>query len=107
MVSKGLTIAVLILVFGGTPARAAPPITIAPIAHEPTAQELAQLYTTVGRELSALEAKSPYEAIDLWPRFRWIRINDALVYAQKRHDTYLLLERLRRDVAITSAATQR
>jgi serine/threonine-protein kinase len=75
------------------------PFTAPALAHDPTAQELALLYAAVGRELSALEARSANAAIDLWPRYRWIRINDALVNADKRRQAFELLERLRRDVA--------
>ena len=86
------------------PARApAPPparIEVPPSA--PTATELAQLYVKTARELTALERTRGIDAaIDLWPRFRWIRINDALVSLPKRVETVQILEQLRRDVAAT------
>jgi len=89
---------------GFAPVAPGTPITIAPYAapaaaHDPTALELAKLYTTVGRELGALEARGSDAAIDLWPRYRWIRINDALVDPRKRRQTFELLGRIRRDIA--------
>ena len=66
---------------------------------EPTAAELAKLYGEVGRELSALETQRGLSAtIDLWPRYRWIRINDMLASPEKRHETWQLLEHLRADL---------
>jgi hypothetical protein len=66
----------------------------------PTAAELAHLYTTVARELSALEAKKgATAAIDLWPRFRWIRIQDALGSLHKRVESYAILDQLHREIA--------
>jgi hypothetical protein len=65
-----------------------------------SANELAKLYVKTARELSALErTKGPDAAIDLWPRFRWIRINEALTSPPKRAETYQILDQLRRDVA--------
>jgi len=79
------------------PAVPAPPAH--PPAHEPTAAELAKLYALVGRELSALEAKKGTGAtVDLWPRYRWIRIQDALATPEKRHEAWQLLETLRHDL---------
>src|SRR5205085_2580915 len=80
----------------GSATPAVPP----PATHDPTASELAQLYAAVGRELSALEAKKGANAaIDLWPRYRWIRINDALATQDLRTRTYEILQRLRKDIA--------
>ena len=98
-----------VLALAFAPVTPGTPITIAPYAspaaaHDPTALELAKLYTAVGRELSALEAKSSDAAIDLWPRYRWIRINDALLDPNKRRQAFELLGRIRRDVA--SAASR-
>ncbi len=76
----------------------APPAT--PV-QDPTATDVAQLYAVTGRELSALETNSAGAAIDLWPRYRWIRINDVLSSQPKRTEAYLMLQRLRRDIAAT------
>jgi hypothetical protein len=68
----------------------------------PSASELADLYATVGRELSALETRrGTFAAIDLWPRYRWIRINDALQSLPKRIEGYDVLDKLRREIAAT------
>jgi serine/threonine protein kinase len=68
-------------------------------AHEATAAELVKLYTQVGRELSALETNKGAAATDdLWPRYRWIRIQDALSTPDKRHEAWQLLEHLRHDL---------
>jgi hypothetical protein len=81
-----------------SPAPAPARIEVAPNA--PTATELAQLYVKTARELSALErAKGTDAAIDLWPRFRWIRLSDALTSLPQRIESYQILDQLRRDVA--------
>ena len=65
----------------------------------PTAAEVANLYAVVGRELSALEAAKGMDAtIDLWPRYRWIRINEWISTPERRAHIGELLERLRADV---------
>ncbi|HUS30183.1 MAG TPA: serine/threonine-protein kinase [Kofleriaceae bacterium] len=65
----------------------------------PSAQEVARLYATVGRELHTLEAAHGMNAtIDLWPRYRWIRINDAMATAEKRMQSTVMLQRLQRDI---------
>ncbi|NVB84761.1 MAG: serine/threonine protein kinase [Kofleriaceae bacterium] len=65
----------------------------------PTAADVAKLYAVVGRELSALEATKGMEAtIDLWPRYRWIRINEWITTPERRSHVSALLERLRLDI---------
>jgi hypothetical protein len=65
----------------------------------PTAQEVAKLYGGVGRELSTLETTRGLDAtIDLWPRYRWIRINEAMISPEKRMQTLVMLQRLQRDI---------
>lgn len=67
-------------------------------AHEPTNGELARLYIEVGRELQALESKKGSLAtVDLWPRYRWIRIDDAFMSADKRRTAWQVLEKIRTD----------
>lgn len=67
--------------------------------HASTAAEVATLYAVVGRELSALEAAKGMDAtIDLWPRYRWIRINEWISTPERRAHIGELLERLRADV---------
>ncbi len=65
----------------------------------PTAAEVARLYAVVGRELSSLETTKGMEAtIELWPRYRWIRINEWITTAERRSHVSELLERLRLDI---------
>jgi serine/threonine protein kinase len=60
----------------------------------PTPSELAELYMRTGRAISAL-SKNDREAADtLWPRYRWIRFNDALTTPEKRAEAARLLETL-------------
>jgi serine/threonine-protein kinase len=71
--------------------------TIAPPAGTkiPTTAEIASLYMQTGRELSSLEKADPSRANELWPRYRWIRINDALTTPDKRTQAARMLEDLR------------
>ena len=61
----------------------------------------AALYASVGRELKSLDQRKGEDAtLDLWPRYRWIRINDVLVAApDKRVDVATMLADLHRDIA--------
>ena len=67
----------------------------------PSASELATLYAAVGRELKALDRSKGEDAtIDLWPRYRWIRINEALGAAPaKRTEVASMLAELHHDIA--------
>jgi hypothetical protein len=65
---------------------------------EPSALEVANLYASVGRELGAATRSDPDAVIDLWPRFRWIRVNDALVDPARRRPTVEMLERIRSEL---------
>jgi serine/threonine protein kinase len=77
---------------------AAPPV--APATEAPTANALAALYGSVGRELNSLDsAKGDDATIDLWPRYRWIRINDSIRTPDKRLLAAEMLGRLREDIA--------
>ena len=61
--------------------------------------EVAQLYVTVGRELVALDrARGQTATCDLWPRFRWIRINEYLTTPEKRMVAAELLDKLRDEI---------
>ncbi len=65
---------------------------------DPTADELVQLYMQVGRELQALEVTKGLPATAaLWPRYRWIRLADAMSTAPHRRDAYAMLARLRKE----------
>jgi serine/threonine protein kinase len=76
---------------------AAPPP--APPPATPSAAEVAKLYGSLGRELKALEAKKGMDStIELWPRYRWIRINEWIATAERRTQIAGLLERLRVDI---------
>jgi hypothetical protein len=64
-----------------------------------SAADVAELYGAVGRELKALEKTKGDEAtFDLWPRYRWIRINEWLKTQDKRTSVATSLTRLRTDV---------
>jgi hypothetical protein len=70
-----------------------------PAVEPPGAAEVAKLYGSVGRELSALEAKKGMDAtIELWPRYRWIRINEWITTPERRAHIATQLERLRADI---------
>jgi serine/threonine-protein kinase len=76
-----------------------PPRTQQPAIPAPSANEVAQLYALVGRALKAYERDHGMEAtIDFWPRYRWIRINEAIATPEKRNETYKMLSRLRTDL---------
>jgi serine/threonine protein kinase len=77
------------------------PSTVAVVqpAAVPTAAEVAQLYASLGRELKALEdAKGMESTLDLWPRYRWIRIHEWMASPERRTEVTAMLERLRADV---------
>jgi hypothetical protein len=72
----------------GTPATSAS-------GEPPSAREVAALYATVGRDLKALQDTKGLEAtIELWPRYRWIRINEAMATPEKREEAATLLHAL-------------
>jgi serine/threonine-protein kinase len=86
-----------------TPGRLAimkiPPRVHQPAIPAPSASEVAQLYAQVGRELKTYERDHGMEAtIDYWPRYRWIRINEAIATPEKRNETFKMLSRLRSDL---------
>ncbi len=64
-----------------------------------TAKDLVARYSQVGSELKALEDKHADAATDLWPRYRLIRINDALPSLDKRNETAAILAKLHHDIA--------
>ncbi|HEY5951128.1 MAG TPA: serine/threonine-protein kinase [Kofleriaceae bacterium] len=69
----------------------------------PSAAEVAKLYGATGRELKALDAKKGMDAtIELWPRYRWIRINEWIATPEKRAQITRELERLRADIHAAS-----
>jgi len=77
--------------FGGTWGTGGASATVEP----PSAREVATLYATVGRDLKVLQDAKGLEAtIELWPRYRWIRINEAIATPEKRAETATLLEGL-------------
>jgi serine/threonine protein kinase len=82
---------------GGTSAHAGAraPTRVEP----PSAAEVATLYGVLGRELKATETAKGMEAtIDLWPRYRWIRINEWITTPERRTHVARLLERLHADL---------
>ena len=84
---------------GSGSGRSPKPVARSPSLPDPTASDLAQLYGDVGRELGALDRAGGQQAtFDLWPRFRWIRLNDYLVTPEKRRVAFDLLQRLRADI---------
>jgi hypothetical protein len=65
----------------------------------PSARELADMYAEVGRELrDADQTKGLAATADLLPRYRWIRLNDALATPDKRRAAYTMLEQIRADL---------
>ncbi len=65
----------------------------------PTASVVAALYGTVGRQLGHLQQSKGSDAtIDLWPRFRHIRITDAIATAETRTETQSALRKLQIDI---------
>jgi len=76
----------------------APP-TAPSAAPPPSGAEIAKLYAEVGRELRTLDEHKGLDAtIDLWPRYRWIRIHEWLLTPEKRTQAAAMLERLRHDI---------
>jgi hypothetical protein len=62
-----------------------PSTTLPPLDVPPTAAELAQQYAAVGRKLSALERTRGQPAtLELWPRYRNIRIQALLAKPEDR-----------------------
>jgi eukaryotic-like serine/threonine-protein kinase len=74
-------------------------------APPPSATDVAQLYASLGRELKALEeAKGMESTLELWPRYRWIRIHEWMETAERRVRVSEMLERLRADVRATRSS---
>lgn len=64
------------------------------------AAKLASQYKAVGAQLKALEDARGSEATsDLWPRYRFIRLSDAMTTQQKRDQAAAILTKLTRDIA--------
>jgi serine/threonine-protein kinase len=75
------------------------PISAAHAAPPPSAAEVATLYGVVGRELKALDAARGMDAtLELWPRYRWIRINEWIATPERRATIAQELTRLRTDI---------
>jgi serine/threonine protein kinase len=70
------------------------PATPGPVSVVPTASEVADLYMRTGRAISALSKIDPERASELWPRYRWIRLNDAMSTREKRVEAARLLEKM-------------
>jgi hypothetical protein len=61
------------------------------------------LYGSVGRELKTLDDTRGMNAtLELWPRYRWIRINEWITTPERRAHVVDLLERLRADIGSQS-----
>jgi hypothetical protein len=74
---------------------------VASFGADTSSNGVAHTYGVVGAELKALEDKRGGDATsDLWPRFRLIRIADAMTSADKRTETAAALARLHRDIAV-------
>jgi eukaryotic-like serine/threonine-protein kinase len=82
------------------PAAPAPAPAEAPRV-DPTASTIAELYGAVGRALKRLDDVRGQEATyDLWPRFRLIRILEALRSPEARAPTYHALRYLEREIVL-------
>ncbi len=65
----------------------------------PTAAAVAELYSSIGRALKRVDTVYGQEATyDLWPRFRYIRILDALRVAETRVQVYDELRYIEREL---------
>ena len=82
-----------------TGSAAPPPVEAQPAPSELDAGGVARLYAAVGRELKLLDQTKGMDAtIDLWPRYRWIRINEWIATRERRTKIVADLERLRTDI---------
>jgi hypothetical protein len=70
-----------------------PPTTNVVPADDPSAQEIAALYTVVGRALRKLENGDPVVQ-DLWIRYRRIRLNEVIATPEGRRATKATLDEL-------------
>lgn len=78
---------------------ALPPTTTQVAAPTPTAAEVAQHYGAIGRALKRLDASHGLDAtLDLWPRYRRIRINAVLANGDQRREVTSVLHRLEQDI---------
>lgn len=84
-----------------TPSRVPAPPT--PVTAPTTPNDLAKLYMKVGNALKVAGQSDPTATRELWSRYRWININDALQTASKRAATAELLDKLL--VAATALST--
>ncbi|MEO8701913.1 MAG: serine/threonine-protein kinase [Kofleriaceae bacterium] len=74
---------------------------------EPTANEVAQHYARVARAIDGLQKTRGRDAtIELWPRFRYIRIQEAITTAPLRREASKLLAQLERDITNASGAAR-
>ncbi len=77
-----------------------PTVTVSTPTTDVSANAVATLYGTVGRELKMLDEKRGADiAQPLWQRFRVLRINDALQTPEKRVAAERLLAQLRKEIA--------
>ena len=66
---------------------------------EPTALEVATRYSAIGRQLAALqEERGDDSTLDLWPRYRRIRITEAMSSQDSRNVAAEALEQLQRSI---------
>lgn len=80
----------------------AKPSTVPPVP-ELTAAMVAEQYAQVGRALSRLRQTHGQDAtIDLWPRFRYIHLNEALVRDDRRREAANILDTLHAEVTARS-----
>ncbi len=72
----------------------------APVVTDTSAAAVANLYGAVGRELKKLDSeKGSGATASLWPRYRRIRINEALATPEKRAEAQRALAQLRAEIA--------
>ncbi|HWO23307.1 MAG TPA: protein kinase [Kofleriaceae bacterium] len=84
---------------GPAPAAPAPPATAEASPADPSTEVVAELYGTIGRALKRLDETHGQEATyDLWPRFRRIRILEALRTREGRTSALDALRALERDI---------
>jgi eukaryotic-like serine/threonine-protein kinase len=77
------------------------------LASDPTSALVAEHYAAVGRALTRLQARRGTDAtFDLWPRFRFIRIQQAIATLEQRLEATRLLDALDRDIAARDLAAR-
>lgn len=95
--------ALIVLMLAGVASADAPPPAAPPPPPAPTANALAKLYVEVGQELMRVSRRDSRLTANLWPRYRWIHLLDAMSTPAKRLEAQDLLDRLHADLIVAAA----